>query len=161
MKRPIKPSEIRQGDLIRWEAGDNLPYPGYAAVEITADRDGMGMSNVGQHYLLDRPTPPVQLPEKPTLGWVTSPSRGGVDLDFWRYRGPGDRAGEGAWAGIDPDGTPRGYGMKNITAFVPATAVPAEALDELRNAAAEWSLLDPNSIVGKFLAAVDAAGAAS
>lgn len=159
MKRPIEPSEIRKGDLIRWEAGDNLPYPGYAAVEITADRDGMGMSNVGQHYLLDRPAPPVQLPSGShfgTLSWVDGASGGTLTAEWLIDGKQAEALNFGAIL------------REHVTAFTPATAIPTEALDELREAEERAMDVKPfdadrkNGIrrdaIFTFLAAVDAAG---
>ena len=73
MKQPIEPSEIRKGDLIRWEddrpAGDSN---GIGAIEFTAKSDGYEWRENGAHYLLDRPNPVVELPSEPTLGWLTA-----------------------------------------------------------------------------------------
>lgn len=145
MKRAIDYREIRKGDLIRWEAGDNLPYPGYAAVEITADRDGKGLSNVGQHYLLDRPAPPVQLPEKPTLGWVAVKG-GDIRLGCWYESGLAVVA-----QGVN------GVETKRVESFTPAVAIPTEALDQLRGWNTGFFHSYPEDAIFDFLAAVDAA----
>lgn len=180
MKEPIDPSEIREGDRVmavshgmettftvdHVDQGRLYAQPGNADHISTAflrDRDN-------EWFLLERPKPAVVLPTEPTLGWVTS-TIGAQDLDFWRYRPAHDETGEGAWAGSDPDGKPRGWGMRLIAAFTPATAVPAEALEKLR--VAEGAAMDvqpyhaerKNEIrchaINLFLDAVDAANAAT
>lgn len=157
-RTPIDPADIRTGDLIRWERGEGSPTQTFEAAEFRATFDGDGKRNWdGQHYLLDRPAPAVDLPTEPTLGWITG--YGYRNLDFWRYRDGADKAGEGAWAGNDPALKPYGYGIKGITDWVPATAVPTSALDELRTiASSDAFCVDGFSrSVRAFLAAVDAA----
>lgn len=165
----IQPSEIKAGDTIRWENPRAAEAMGRrtTALEFIAIKGGDSWRDWGTHYLIDRPAPPVDLPETPTLGWIIT-ERGIPDLDFWRHRGPEDRAGEGVWAGNDPCGKPRGYRLKYITAFTPATAVPTEALTAVRreilrdesDRADGWGAAERlRRIIDKFLAAVDEANA--
>jgi hypothetical protein len=125
-KTPIEASEIRKGDLIRDESPSGLT-PHRRALEYVALRDGHVYSaGFGPFYLLDRPTPTVELPSEPTLGWLDSTGNDHA-LGIWRplalTGGPGldNHYGDGHRA-LLPE----------ITAFTPATAVPADSLDELR-----------------------------
>ena len=102
--------------------------------------------------LIDRPKPAVELPTVPTLGWASGPTFDPL-LAVWSRVGtviytPAHR--------VDEEG---------VTAFTPATAVPTEALVELRDhltrtapygsSAANWKHL--GELCRDFLAAVDAA----
>ena len=126
MKRPIASSEIRKGDLIRWEDGENAHE--YRAVV------GTGKSNLGgAYFLLDRPEPAIELPTEPTLGWATVQPKHWREsitcLHEWRHRG-GQLVSTVAPV----------YFAEDITAFTPATAIPSAALGELRR----------NRMVGSF-----------
>lgn len=62
MKEPIEIADIRKGDLIRFEYDDKESAHEYRAnfkCEMWGDR--------GQHFLLERPTPPVTLPTEPGM----------------------------------------------------------------------------------------------
>lgn len=150
MKRPIEPSEIRPGDLIRCEALDD---DGFGADHILASEFRAGdrfynpvVSSV-RYYLLDRPEPAVEIPREPGLGWLGV--YGHRELAIWRR---GDEGLEGTPTLI--------YRVpRDITEFTRATAVPTEALDALRDEALTWARLDANSVVGKFLTAIDQANA--
>lgn len=66
MKEPIEIADIREGDLIRWEHGESVH-------RWRARYDGESyLSSIGQHFLLERPTPPVKLPTEP--GWYLTAS---------------------------------------------------------------------------------------
>ncbi|VXC06815.1 hypothetical protein [Aeromicrobium sp. 9AM] len=149
MRPPIEPKDIRKGDLIRWESTNRVG----TASEWVAQSDGEHPFT-GDYYLLDRPQP-VDLPDKPTLGWVTiTPPAGSFPtrtaLAQWSLKSSfgKDRA----------EATGHIVDREWVAAFTPATAVPTSVLDEFRESVGRWDYLDPNSIVGKFLAAVDAAG---
>lgn len=59
-KTPIKPEDIREGDLVRWERASKEWSP-YQVVEYQAVSSGYPWTeNPGQHYLLDRPKPPFE-----------------------------------------------------------------------------------------------------
>lgn len=145
MKEPIEPSEIRKGDLIRFEYDGD---PREVAEEWRAqdDADGFHFRAPGHHYLIDRPKPDVELPTEPTLGWLTAnderPYLSHVKLD-------GERA--------MTDGLYYAHASR-VTAFTPATAVPTAALDELRGVArAHLSGYLDFRVLTTFLAAVDEA----
>lgn len=159
MKTPIKPSEIRKGDLIRIE-WTRSQCGSSRALEYVALSDKMGMRrkldslewHEASHYLLDRPTPVVDLPSEPTLGWLTydSGDQGGSTLGHW-YRFNSH---------IAHDNCAGSYSHEYITAFTPATAVPTEALNELRKTATTHNGADCHLHTGlsRFLAAIDKAG---
>jgi hypothetical protein len=147
MKRPIELDAILAGDLIRYESGE-------IAHEWRAQNKGHGFhARAGQHYLLDRPEPAVELPTEPTLGTVT-----------WKYHDSAHVQQETALWNPTPDGLCfRSESSSIPVAFVidftpirtladDATAVPTKALDELRGS---WGGCERS--IGKFLA-VDAAG---
>ena len=99
--------------------------------------------------LVNRPKPAVELPTVPTLGWATVDRRDVADPltalgKFVRFGGV-----------LTVLANPR-YSVSDVTAFVPATAVPTDALDDLRG---QWKV--PSSAVRDFLAAVDAANGPS
>lgn len=147
MKRPIEPADIRKGDLIRWEQEPSLVSE--YAIEYRATEDGYFQSVTGQHYLLDRPTPPVELPTEPTLGWLEN-VYGARILKHW-FRG------EGVAEAFDGD---RWNFTKEVIAFTPAVAVPKAALDELQaNHDCSGPLSCLRGHVDDFLAAVDEANA--
>jgi hypothetical protein len=148
MKRPIEPADIRKGDLIRWEQEPSLISE--YAIEYRATEDGYFQSVTGQHYLLDRPSPPVELPTEPTLGWLEN-VYGARILKHW-FRG------EGVAEAFDGD---RWNFTKEVIAFTPAVGVPKVALDELRGALLVYlpTAEDVISEVADFLAAVDEANA--
>ena len=103
--------------------------------------------------LVDRPIPNVELPTEPTLGWLDSTGNDHA-LGIWR------RAYLTGGNGFDNS---RGDGHNalsaEITAFTPATAVPTDALDELREKyeIGHGLTLIRRGSVSTFLAAVDAA----
>ncbi|KQP83775.1 hypothetical protein [Aeromicrobium sp. Leaf291] len=153
MKEPIKPEDIREGDLIRWESEDEPDR----ANEYRAK--GPVIKVPGRHYLLDRPTPAVDLPTDEALGWATvrAPhwTSDTVLLRHWEVEGSHLRCA------VAPM-----YLVDHITAFTPAVAVPKAALDELRTGWAEAYRIGENlddlfdnltAAVRAFLAAVDAA----
>lgn len=65
-KIPIAVSSIRKGDTIRFEY-EQSKVSGSFAGEYIALMDNMKWGDYGQHYLLNRPEPPVVLPTEP--GW--------------------------------------------------------------------------------------------
>jgi len=152
-RTPITPDEIRKGDLIRAEKTDERPGSVRAA-EYLADKDGQDWWSGANHFLLDHPTPPVELPTEPTHGWATvrdeeSPTGRCSVLSAWRVKGEVlDGGVVGTWM------------REDVIAFVAATSVPTDALDALRRETVTNSIggatLDSES-VGKFLAAVDSA----
>lgn len=155
-RTPIDFEDIRPGDLIRSEAtngttlGENLLAAEWRATSETWAKAPSGHVNF---YLIDRPAPPVDLPKTPTLGWLTTKA-GGVLVGTWETYTPvvfGDEKREYALS------RERDIPVDRVTTFVPATAVPSEALDRLR---AE-RVVHTNGINGRaiatFLAAVDEA----
>ena len=96
--------------------------------------------------LVDRPKPVVVLPAEPALGWLDSTGNDHT-LGLWRRT---------SLTGGDGIENVRGTGYNaltsEITAFTPATAVPTDALHELR-----FAQVFPLSEVETFLDAVDAA----
>lgn len=120
----IDPADIRKGDAIRFDYTEPFDV---TAAEYVASRDGQGYTtrlNLGNHFLIDRPAPPVALPTEPTLGWATWGDE--QYLGVFVTRGVNLRA-------VDSEGA-TGGDRDTVTAFTPATAVPTEALDELREA---------------------------
>lgn len=150
MKRPIEPADIRAGDLIRCE------WPNDSASEWRSKTSGPAGWNAERvsYFLLDRPTPPVELPTEPTLGWLEN-VYGARILKHW-FRG------EGVAEAFDGD---RWNFTKEVIGFTPAVAVPEAALDELRGVLAECSGKVEDEwphmprAVERFLAAVDEANA--
>lgn len=144
MKTPIEPSEIRKGDLIRWESGHSDEAHEYRAE--CAGHNWIGQSET--FYLLDRPTPPVVLPTEPTLGWLSVTSLGlgtgsqpGTVLAFVNDRG--EHASVEAY--------PHGYWSHEfVTAFVEATAIPTGVLDAFRT---EWMQMNCDEAVDDFVGA--------
>ena len=155
MKRPIEASEIRKGDMVRAErlpAEDGLPL----AIEYHATYAGDSRFNIEddpRYFLLDRPTPPVELPTEPTLGWLNnSPHL----LAIWKD------CSEGAVRPpcVRPVSVPTPFDDGHITAFTPAVAVPKAALEELQaNHDCSGPLSCLRGHVDDFLAAVDEANA--
>lgn len=171
MKQPIQPEDIRKGDLIRAEWSKEAD----AAYEFRAvrDRDTMGVrrgldgelsgwAGADSFYLLDRPTPPVELPGQFVLGWIHHEDE--RTLGAWRHD-----------IDVDEGMQPAAYGVVgwdlwdkdtyyNVTAFTEAVAVPKAALDDLRavyrkgryGSPAEACRLLTQSVVD-LLAAVDEA----
>jgi hypothetical protein len=140
MKQPIDPKDIRKGDLIRVEKGNDQ------ALEYRANEHGH-TNGWGHYYLLDRPAPKVELPETPTLGWLNDEPyllATWVDCSDSAARPPAVRP-------VSP--TPFDDG--HVKSFTEAVAVPKAALDELR----KWpSGPDPAMYhLKRFLAAVDEA----
>jgi len=151
-KTPIKPGDIRKDDLIRWEADAN--YGGQnRAIEYRACKDGDQTFAAGQYYLLDRPTPAVELPTEPTLGWVAWEERG--------FFGGARRRAFGTWRADsdvvrDLDQHGRAVRADSVTAFTPAIAVPRDAYEAL--ASTSTSDLDAlRRAVHAFLDATDKA----
>jgi hypothetical protein len=160
-KTPIDPKDIREGDRIRIEAAEGRTFgDGLTASEFIArEFDNPAEFSYLRYYLLDRPKPPVDLPSEPTLGWVTSVG-GEVALSTWR---PDFVQGGAIVATVDVrDSRAFCTGMKkyvdHITAFTPATAVPTEALDELRREHHDNVTFSSRyDSVKRFLTAVDKA----
>jgi hypothetical protein len=156
-KTPIDPSEIRKGDLIRCEWDGSVP--GLQAAEFTASGHGHSLySEAPQHYLLDRPIPPVSLPTEPTLGWLTARERKGgacpvAHLAIWNLHRDPD-------VSIQWNGSNCGIARNWVTAFIPAVAVPTDALAGLRKYRndLDWDCATPAvRRIDAFLAAVDEA----
>ena len=144
MKR-IKGAAVRNGDTIRREYA--APTGSLRAVEFVANvaipGDGDAL------YLLDRPTPAVELPiSGDHLGWLTHQGHTTcAAFNFWEFRPRVEDISFGA------------ISRQSIDAWVPATAVPTAALDALR-----WSWGRMEALTGgnirDFLADVDAANRA-
>lgn len=159
VKRPIEPSEIRKGDLIRFE---RLSEGVERAVEFVYENDNYRSSLAsGTYYLLDRPAPAVELPTEPTWGWLTYrdtdfPSANPT-VEYGEWKARHDRA-----TALDVHGS-TSVPLQWVTAFTPATAVPTEALARLERAMDNWrmdaSYGSMATDVSHFLAAVDEASA--
>lgn len=160
MKTPIEPSQIRKGDLIRkeYEVGN-----GELALEYRATGDAHGKGGPGQHFPLDRPKPAVELPTEPTLGWLTYSG----SQTFGRFRAGDISESDYATSkdapvavGVSERGKKVNV-MFGATSFIPATAVPTEALDDLREvlrlADDDFTDVEADDLRA-FLAAVDKAG---
>ena len=115
MKR-IDGADVRKGDTIRREYTAHRNH--LKAVEFVADGDCHDNDDV--LYLLDRPTPAVELPTVPALGWVEHEE---IKARF----GSWVASGATLYAVRQMD-----FDAASVTAFTPATAVPTDALDELR-----------------------------
>ncbi len=130
-----------------WPAGTDLwltedLYPWAKGDRITLARDwregDWGVTKEGSPLRLIvvesvvtdvEPAPPVELPTEPTLGWLdVSDIDGSIDsgpgrvLSVFRNRG-----------GLCDGGQAGSWSHDFVTAFTPATAVPADALDVLRD----------------------------
>ena len=156
MKRPIEPADIRAGDLIRCE------WPDDSASEWRSKTSGPAGWNADRvsYFLLDRPSPPVELPTEPTLGWLTTDAE--PMLDEWCAMTQLDPGYDdyGDWA----TGNKTGHRREAVTAFKRATAVPTTSVVELRNIfdSADRHPVSAESfrrVVRNFLAAVDEANA--
>lgn len=163
MKQPISPSDIREGDLIRFEYADT--HGGYMrAMEYVADQSGPNWYVAGQHYLLDRPTPPVELPIAPTLGYLHW--RSGTSGDMRVLASWGTAQKKPSWMGDKYVSSDLGHHVQrvSVTGFTPVVAVPTDALADLRGrfrvSAIPGTYATPmQKAVGRFLDAVDAANA--
>lgn len=150
MREPITPAEIRIGDKIRTESRDGRPFgtnPQMLASEWIAGEDDLDGDYEGVDlYLLERAKPAVDLPEKPTLGWI------GTSVDeSWLDR----FHVEGAQVYRDEDIAFCDH--PEVTAFTPAVAVPKAALDDMRNIGFFTTPETVRKRIDAFLAAVDAA----
>jgi hypothetical protein len=165
MKTPIEPSDIRKGDLIRIEGRTTADVDrGETAHEYRAiadnDRDGWSAGHFNW-YLLDRPKPAVELPETPTLGWLTRPvgdSGSKTQLGYFH-------ASEDVCGGADEVDSSGAYSdtFVKVSAFLRATAVPTEewrallAHHDQYHADREFCVPDDDPLCS-LLAAVDKAG---
>jgi hypothetical protein len=157
MKQPIEPSEIRKGDLIRWESD----VVDENAEEWRSRHDQPPYRAWGQHYLLDRPTAPaVELPTEPSLGWLTY-AGSTIFGTFRRFKAGDAHLDSMKWEATEVRGDDPHNSYSSVTAFTPATAVPTEALNELREAhdGGAGCCIGCRAYVsvGHFLAAVDEA----
>lgn len=130
---------------------------------VGADRDHIlrtardleaALSMVSRGTEAANPIPSVNLPERPTLGWLTD-KYGGSALGTWeRYESQAQsRAGEASALVRERD-----LPLEDVAEFVEATAVPKAALDELREKHAGGR--QPSVVecgVSTFLVAIDAA----
>lgn len=159
-RTPITFADIRVGDTAERESGGVVSRITVASRGGLAVRSGEGgvlfslSSDGSTWFLLDRPTPPVALPTEPTLGWLSTDS---MHRRLGIYETPPeipdaitDNAAAGYWEASD------------VTTFIPATAVPASALDTLRHMHAGGDEYGASKCgwVADFLAAVDNAGGA-
>lgn len=150
-KTTIDPSEIREGDTIRWEGLDHQDRT-RLAIEYIAHHDGDHrgwLEDGGEYYLLkrfERPTSPV--PDVETLGYVHLGGR--LILGVWRthdYRPRMDGVGRSAiqWE--------RDIPVDQVTGFTPAIAIPdldEERLQELADVfRAEWHAADERGEAGE------------
>lgn len=157
MKTPIKPEDIRKGDLIRWERGGDSPPQAFVAAEYHAQFDGEARRNYdGQHYLLNRPSP--KLPDTPTLGWAE------WTPDWGRYLAVWEKRGKDLVPSADRPVT-SGRINNEFLNFTEAVAVPKAALDELRDDRKRAARYTHDTVsrdafmdaINDFLAAVDKA----
>lgn len=131
MKQAIEANDIRKGDLIRWE-GDNE-----TAHEYRASGDKSRYSFNGQHYLIEeRPEskPPI---DRHTLGIVKMsnlPDRHVALVGVRKHYAPHDYSTSSYIEGnhiVIFEGN-SWESQHRVEEFIPATAVPIEALDKLR-----------------------------
>jgi hypothetical protein len=163
---PIAAADIRKGDQIRFE-WDMTQVSGEAtAIEYTAATDGQYWSTLGEHYLLARTAAPGTLPLTRTLGWAFSSPVDPV-LGVWhtyishvRFRDD-DQPGETYLLQAE-----REFVASSVVDFLPATAVPKEALDRLMaghdqvHAGREFCAPDEDNVC-RLVAALDAVKDAS
>ena len=140
----------------KWRSGRGNEWADDVAARWIAVGDGRLI------HVAHRPKPAVVLPTEPTLGWIDA--LGEKPLALVGVRKPGDVNYPGLiYMRITPNG---GWdSVKEITAFTPAVAVPADALDDLRtyravemgiHSEAQWAFNRAEHI-DRFLAAVDEA----
>lgn len=121
----IEIDDIKAGDIIRFVPHEPIPaYCRLRSADYLARSNGDGFTGEppGDHFLLERPKPPVELPTTPTLGVVTL------------YNGD-KHAGRvvGGDVLLLVDG--KVIGAKSAAAaFEPAIVVPASAITALRAA---------------------------
>lgn len=134
MKRPIAVADVLPGDTVeRHWLGTVLSMP-VARVSngllYSPEDYCLGVGDDADLYLLDRPTPPVELPTEPTLAYVSGDWSGPSRLAVWLV----ERDSTSTWLRpVDNEGdTDRTVGAA-VTSFTPATAVPTEALNRLRH----------------------------
>lgn len=143
----INPADIREGDLIRKEYDREIAN-GETALEYRATSDGHGKGGHGTHFLINRPTPPVELPETPTLGrlsWDCDGQRGSEVAEWMAHK-------DGVFGGSSR------VPAKGVTEFIPGTFVPAESLDALRDALQAQASKTPYRLaIETFLADVNKA----
>lgn len=149
MKTPIAFNDIKPGDLIRSEWSES-PYVDRTAVEYRVNNHkGNSYPGADRHYLLDRPTPPVSLPEEDHhFGWLTAP-----DTLVARDR----VAGEWFFGGKDitASGFQEGIARARVTEWIPGTLVPTEALGTFRHLRQTRNLTMGE--IDAFIAAIDEA----
>lgn len=125
----IKPADIREGDLIRWEHSDSD-----AACEWRQTRHGRAEHRPGTYFLINRPTPPVELPTEPAFGWVEHADNRRRLGRFFESAPTHPADGEHVVSEIGSASRKVINRLFRVTAFTPATAVPTESLDALRDA---------------------------
>ena len=156
--------DIERGDSIRVE--NKRRRKGLAfSVEYVASYDGFNWyedSGYGHtYYLLERPTPAVELPDVPTLGWLSVENAEPI-LGRWRSYEPNFRRDDGTEykCALQDE---RDIERDRVTGFAEAVVVPLAVLDKLRSEHADRTL--PNHDCDKsnhvmmptcaFLTAVD------
>ena len=146
-RTPIEPSEIRSGDLVRKEL---VGHPAnYQAIEFIANVDGKAPDDGSTYYLLDRQKPAVELPTEPTWGWLTT-RESARSLGLW--------SSDQDCVHSVPLPSVRRVREK-ATAFIPATAVPTEALQEFRSWWMQANVGDiADTRIGDLLDAIEKAG---
>ncbi|MFI5426099.1 hypothetical protein [Aeromicrobium sp. UC242_57] len=154
-RTPIAYDRIQVGDTV--EAESNGMTTRFAIRRVDGNRvyadtdDAFLYADLNAWFLINRPTLPVTLPTEPTLGWVTcAPLITGPPQ---RHLGVTFDAGSCVRL-ARCDSTIK---ADRVTAFTPASAVPTEALGELRK---YRDSLDPEPMtpavrrIDKFLTAV-------
>jgi hypothetical protein len=150
-RTPIEFRDIRAGDLIRSETTDDVALgDNLLATEWRADAETKYRAPASgvAFFLLDRPEQPL-LDDEWRLGWIHCENPENT-LGFWRMP---DAGVEGR------DDLGRTRIPRRPTGFTPATAVPTDALDELRRRrrAGQFNCLSGQPVLD-FLDAVDKAG---
>lgn len=166
-RTPIEPSGLMVGDLVRCETTDDVLLGGeFTATEFTwsESHNPDDVAPGVQYFLLDRPAPPVAIPTKPTLGWL---SIGDSDT-MARFYHVAETAVRGKR--VFRDGVELVAQPEDVTSFTHATAVPTGAITELR-LSDKWcdephrSLETSNSgrrgAIATFLSAVERANGSS
>ena len=126
---PIKPEDIRAGDRILMET------PG-GVLEYTAAEHGEAQ----EYFLIHRPV--VELPEGATLGWASGRDGNGARvknvLGSWCVGASGDWLNRTSYTWADNRGECH-FQTDDVIEFIPAIAVGAEDLEEVRRVFSLWN----------------------
>lgn len=158
-RTPINEPDIRKGDTLDFEWDEPHPINGFSFLTLVARCDRQWPLDAARAFLINRPTPPVDLPTEESLGrltWYAGEESSGLGVERSRvglFQPCRDGLTDNEMLGCFP--------ASRIVSWEPMTAVLTSALDALRDYRKHLDIPGKTPAIRRidtFLADVDRAG---